>query len=289
MSSSSFLKVQSGFTLVEMMIASVLGIALMGAVVQLVIENNRDFQLQENIATMQENGRFSLMFLKRLIRQGGYSGKIGNWKGAIVFSGDNGSKDEGAEQKGDSVVVAFEAKVDGVQNKDCAGNLVVDGKVENRLYVSDNGKLAGNLVCKGNGEGSDEKPSTSISVVEGIDYFQVLYGIEQVDSNKPACHLGVVNQFLNATEVVKNKLQNRVVSVQVALLFASKNDLLPAVTSKNYSLLDKTFVANDKKNRKIFKEIVFMPNAMFNIAGSPISSHLCAMSKKVKSKKLERV
>lgn len=65
---------QAGLSLVELMIALVLGLLLSTGVVTIFISAKQDYQVQDAISQVQENGRFSLDFLAYDIRMAGFSG-----------------------------------------------------------------------------------------------------------------------------------------------------------------------------------------------------------------------
>jgi type IV pilus assembly protein PilW len=65
---------QRGFTLVELMIALVLGLLLMSGVAQVFSSSNRTYRVHEGLSRIQENGRFAMEFLKRDIRMADFWG-----------------------------------------------------------------------------------------------------------------------------------------------------------------------------------------------------------------------
>ncbi len=65
---------QRGFTIVEIMVAMLLGLILMAGVVSLMIGNKRSFNEQTEMSRLQENARFAIEFLTRDIRMAGYVG-----------------------------------------------------------------------------------------------------------------------------------------------------------------------------------------------------------------------
>ena len=67
---------QTGFTLTELMIAMVLGVILAGGVVNLFVVGQRSFRMDENVARMQDEGRFAINELARDVRMAGYIGEI---------------------------------------------------------------------------------------------------------------------------------------------------------------------------------------------------------------------
>ncbi|MCF6252212.1 MAG: PilW family protein [Methylococcaceae bacterium] len=69
---------QKGFTLIEIMIALLLGIFLTSGVIQIFLGSKQTYRMQENMSRIQENGRFAMYFLARDIRMSGYWGCVKN-------------------------------------------------------------------------------------------------------------------------------------------------------------------------------------------------------------------
>lgn len=65
---------QHGFTLIEMMIALLIGVFLLIGVVQIFSSAKQAYRLQENLSRLQENGRFAMDFITKDIRMVGYVG-----------------------------------------------------------------------------------------------------------------------------------------------------------------------------------------------------------------------
>jgi type IV pilus assembly protein PilW len=68
------MKQHSGFTLIELMVASLLSIMILGGVLTLMSSNKRTYTQQADQAELQENARFALQFITRGLRMGGYFG-----------------------------------------------------------------------------------------------------------------------------------------------------------------------------------------------------------------------
>jgi len=64
----------AGFTLVELMVAMILSLVLIGAVTQSFISSKQSYKMREQVALLTENGRFATEALQRDIRMAGYSG-----------------------------------------------------------------------------------------------------------------------------------------------------------------------------------------------------------------------
>jgi type IV pilus assembly protein PilW len=87
-----------GFTLVEIMVAVTIGLIILVAVAQIFATSRATYGLQEGLARVQENGRFSMEFLARDLRMAGYAGCL-NVNQALNTSADftasNGLKNSG--------------------------------------------------------------------------------------------------------------------------------------------------------------------------------------------------
>jgi type IV pilus assembly protein PilW len=67
-------KKQKGITLVELMIAMVIGLLLTAGILQLFVSNKQTYRVTENMSRLQENGRFAMHFLTSDIRMADYWG-----------------------------------------------------------------------------------------------------------------------------------------------------------------------------------------------------------------------
>ncbi len=65
---------QQGFSLIEVMIALVIGIVLLGGAINIFISNNSVYRLESELSRMQETGRFLIEVMSKEIRMAGYSG-----------------------------------------------------------------------------------------------------------------------------------------------------------------------------------------------------------------------
>lgn len=67
-------KQQSGLTLIELMIALVLGLLLVAGVIQIFVSNKHSYRVTEAHSRLQDNARFALEVLSKNVRSAGYSG-----------------------------------------------------------------------------------------------------------------------------------------------------------------------------------------------------------------------
>ncbi len=76
---------QRGFSMVELLIALVIGLFLIGGILQAFLSSNHTYLLNESLAKTQENGRFSLEFVSRDIRSAGYNARVEACAGSVNF------------------------------------------------------------------------------------------------------------------------------------------------------------------------------------------------------------
>lgn len=84
------LTMQSGLSLIELMIAMLISLLLIGGTIQIFISNKATYRLTEAQSRLQENARFAIMFLTRDIRMAGFipCGRTTNMANTINSSGD---------------------------------------------------------------------------------------------------------------------------------------------------------------------------------------------------------
>lgn len=73
-----------GLTLVELMVAITIGLIILAAVTRLFVSSRSTYNLEENLARVQESGRFAMEFLAQDIRMAGYAGCSANLSGSEV-------------------------------------------------------------------------------------------------------------------------------------------------------------------------------------------------------------
>ena len=65
---------QQGITLIELMIALVIGLLATGAMLKVYVDSSRLYRFNEGLARIQENGRFATEFIRRDARMAGFWG-----------------------------------------------------------------------------------------------------------------------------------------------------------------------------------------------------------------------
>ena len=168
-------RAQRGMTLVELMIALVLGLIVVTAVFNVYAGTSKSQRFTAGLQSLQENGRFGLSALRRGFRLAGFS------ENSYPHFEPFGPVAAGA---GDSTIV-----VRAERPFDCNGGdtsaLVVEPGVAVNTYAHANGAIT----CEGNA--STDGP---VTLVENVDVFRVLYG-EDTDAD------GVPNRFVARSDV----------------------------------------------------------------------------------------
>ena len=80
---------QSGFTLIEIMLALVIGLLLMVGILQIFISTKATYRVEDALARLQENGRFAINFIAKDLRMAGYKGCISRDSSTLVNSLNN--------------------------------------------------------------------------------------------------------------------------------------------------------------------------------------------------------
>ncbi len=217
------------------MIAMLLGLLLLGGSFQVFLATKNGQRLQNSMAEVQENGRYAIHYLRENILMAGFS----SLNPIAAFDPTTISDDDSNDQ----ITIRFQSSAD------CLGSPLLpaeNGIAINRLFVD---TATQSLRCDGNG--GDNEPA--LSMVEGIEAMQILYGVDDSDNN-------VANRYITATEVTNANAWDNIVSVRIALLARSLNTAGVA-ESRSYSLLDApTININDALIHRVFTTTIPIRN-----------------------------
>lgn len=240
---------QSGYTVVELLIAGTLGLVLLAGVGQLFVGSSQTFRMQRQLADVQDAGRFAIGFLRDEIERAGWRDDTNTPMDmafllapsvntpADMCPGNVCTLDGGADVS-DAFTVRYEA------DADCVGNAVASGIVENRFLVG--GADNRQLLCFGNG-GAVAQP-----LIDDVDAMQVLYGFDS-DGD------GVANSYFNFSTVPADQIGN-VVSVRVALLIAGEENRSIPKTPRTYQVGDRLYQFDDQTPRRVFSITAMVRN-----------------------------
>ena len=230
-------KNQKGFSLIEMMIALVIGLFLMGGVISVYLSSSQSSRVNTALRTMQENGRFALASLKNSIQMAGY---IDSYDPAVLV-------DPFPTADNDELTIRTQSDFDCTGTSTLALAAPNTGFAENKIELS-----AGELICTGNAAGAGS-PQT---LIDGVDQIRILYGLDDDDD-------GIADRYVRAQDVGAANWKENVSSVRIALLLNSINDLKPANETKSYELLDiNSGDITDRRLHRVFTTTILIRNRM---------------------------
>jgi type IV pilus assembly protein PilW len=267
------LRLQTGLSIVELLVALALGMLLLTGVTQVFLSTRQTISTTEAMARVQENGRFALEFISQSARVAGYQEPyLITTKPGIV--GSTGSSSCGTLCSRDSTASASERVTFILQpplikddpnatanRRDCAGNGVAEGVViANSYYIApaDANNPNPSLACVTFNTATPNDPSAPVRLVDGIETMQVLYGIGS--SSDPTS----VNRYVSAARVSSLNAWGRVTAVRIGLIANSLkpiggNEPLPS----QFVVLDESYapaVANDRLARQVFSTTIRFHN-----------------------------
>ncbi|UZE95602.1 PilW family protein [Alkalimarinus alittae] len=263
---------QTGFSLVELMIAMVLGLVLMAGVIQIFLGSKQTYSVVSAQSHTLENGRFGLFFISRSLRHAGYWGTIGVERKfpavaeftegtSITFGRNNDATNADIEDGTDEIFIRMTGAPDG-SIETCLGSSLLNNQLAvDHYYIRAVDPLSTenipSLYCSSRVYGftaethtlgalvsSDDQP-----LVNGIENMQILYGIGSANE---------VTQYVNSTGVTN---WEDVRAVKVALLSASNENTTGVTNTITYNLLDESVTApGDGRPRMVFQQSVSLRN-----------------------------
>lgn len=271
-----------GFSLVELMIAIVLGLILVAAVGAIYLGSSRSYRTQTSVSQVQEQGRFANLLIAPIVRQAGYlPNPLTQTDPSLIFKSSNNklavfgfnqsvaSTNIGSNYQGlasssvvantDVIAVAFEGKNDSspadIKLKTCLGRPVDASQVAvNIFYISsDNGvnslSCYDNITAEGDSTSSTTASTNAQPLVSGVTDMQILYG---VDSNSDS-NINTT-QYMTAAQVDAAGKWAYVASVQITLTVDSLEATEKGVTA--------TDVANGGRIRHTFNAVLNIRNRL---------------------------
>lgn len=219
------LRKQSGLTLVELLIALVLGLIIISAVVNTYVGSTQSARFSRGIAQIQENGRYGITTMLRGIRLAGYSPE-----------GDLEPFDI-ASSSPTSIVVRV------TDLYDCNGaSTVATGGIAINTYAHNADDMT--ITCTGS------VGATAMPVVEGVDAMRLLWGIDADDDDVPD------NYVVHSNDIDPNL----VVALRVALLVNSGGPIRSRKGEEKHVLFDEEIITDDKIARNVFSSTVMLRN-----------------------------
>lgn len=281
-----------GFTMLELMVATALGLLLSAAAIQLFLANQVSLNFQRGMNDVQANGRFIIDQITRDVRMAGLGSVTesgtNNGSAGLPFTVDqianlatiaptstalnrNGFATTGAVNglltDSDQLVVQYMALNAIV---DCEGNNVAAGRVMVARYFvrEDNGQST--LACDGGSHnGSADLQSygdNGAALLSGVDSFQVLYGVDDRIVSGTTNSQAQIARYLTAAQYMALAAPRpTILSVRLGLYMRSQeragNASPPAA---DITVLDTTIpvadVPTDGRLRRLFINTITLRN-----------------------------
>lgn len=220
---------QSGMSLIEMMIAMLLGLIVIAAVYNMYTGTMRSSRFTNGLQSMQENGRSGVAVLQKGFRLAGYS----------PATRVTGFELDPAQVDANTVVVRLN------QAFDCNGQSTAgSGGVAVNTYSHD--ENAEQIICRGN-----SSLATDMPIVDGVEQFRVLYGIDMDADDVPERYVPFGHADLTA---------ERIAALRFAMLVSSGTAIRSRPVAEQHVVLDATFDTYDRVARSVFSSTVKLRN-----------------------------
>jgi len=237
---------QHGMTLIEIMVALVISLFLLAGLLQMFIATRQSSRIQENLSRVQENGRFGIEYINRVVRQAGYRSRTTILNGEAFKQKFNVDRIEGTNNDGtnnsDKITVRFEGENTGQgEVRNCLNQLIVSPAISiDTLSIDANRNLQCQVVTPV-GAAAQAQP-----ILENMEDIQVLYG-EKKGSNLA---------YVSATNVQN---WDNVFSVRISLLLrTAENNLIE--TPQSYTINGVTTTPTDRRLRRMFTTTIALRN-----------------------------
>tara|TARA_R110001592_G_scaffold363300_1_gene683479 strand:- start:63991 stop:64791 length:801 start_codon:yes stop_codon:yes gene_type:complete len=252
---------QRGLSLIELMIAMVLGLLLIAGALQMMLTSQTIHQTTDTLSRIQENGRFALSFLTKSTRMGGYNssedeateGKV-FWDGVCDTSGP--CTNNGAGNASDQIGVLLDPSND----SDCIGNPVgEEDKVIVNVYSIDgspDNNQINSLYCQGFDPVTNLPYGAKQPLVDGVENMQVLYGVSD-----PAAS-NAITSYISADGVTD---WASIGAVRISLL-VNNGQVEGSGNSetRTFKLLDApTISATDRHERQVYTTTTAITNIIY--------------------------
>ncbi|PCI20615.1 MAG: hypothetical protein COB62_04440 [Piscirickettsiaceae bacterium] len=247
-------KKQSGLTLVELMVAMVIGLLLMAGVLQVFTANQQTYRVTENLSRVQENGRFAVDIINRFVRKAGFKGNTETSPAFKFLTGTHltyvFSADQVIAGTNTDVYIRYSGG-EGTGVTDCIGNPVAAGtEVTNRFYLDTTNK---ELECL-----STTNPIPQ-PLVDNIEDMQILYGMALSNGTghdlRADCYLPADTIVTAAVTNCTSGLNfNQVVSVRINLLLRTPEDNLTSTNAFQSYFFNDSLTPTTATDKRIYRE-----------------------------------
>ncbi|WP_268935008.1 PilW family protein [Spartinivicinus ruber] len=213
---------QKGFSIIELMIALLLGLLIIAGILQLFLGITQTYRQNDELARAQENGRIALTFIAKDLRMAGYWESEGADTDTAFFLFDCDSKLKKCDKdkfglKPGQLSIAYQPP-DGM---DCAGrssDITRGDLIVNAYYVAQDpsNNNESSLFCRSYNLTTDTELTPGQVLISGIESLTAQYAIAKSSS-------GTTEKYLSDAEVQKVDERN-VKAVKVTVEASSANN-----------------------------------------------------------------
>jgi len=219
---------QKGLTLIEIMIALVLGLILVSALINIYIGSTRSSSFTRGLQSVQENGRHGISVLQRDIRLAGFTNSA--VENMTPFDIENADEN--------TIIVRKREEFD------CNGQPTTDNDgvaINTYRWIEADQEI----VCRGG-----SSLASDMALVENVEGFRVLYGVD-ADGDFSA------ERYVSFDGSLNPDLIN---SVRIGLLIGSGDPIRTRSRSETFALLDQEYSTNDRIARQVFTTTLMLRN-----------------------------
>ncbi|MEW8028707.1 MAG: PilW family protein, partial [Candidatus Thiodiazotropha sp.] len=224
---------QAGFSIISLMIASSIGIFLIGGAGKIYLDSKNAFNARSAIATASEGARFAVQDFRRYLVMAGRGVREQNDNADVYNAVDDNNLRTFPAVDPDNTVAATSTGIIDIDSNNSSAVAVrytegpspcgQDGTINTthtvRFYRNDQFEL----VCQDIetvGGVLDTANAFEREMVSGVITMRALYGVD-TDAD------GVANQYLTATEVTNANRWVNVVTIRIGLVTSSDTEELP--------------------------------------------------------------
>lgn len=222
---------ESGLTLIELMVAMTIGLFLVAVIGNLFVGAKQTYRTQDNLARLQENGRFALELLGRNIRDAGYTNisfaPPASKYAAPTATSFSGTAITGSNGSPDTITVSYDAATD------CLNAAAPGGRAVNAFSIN----AGKQLICLGNGS------ATSQVILDDVEDMQIFYGEDTDGDQNP-------NRYVVAG--TGGLVMGNVTAVRLCVLVRSSEDKLANKEQTYTDCSGSSVTAADKRIRRTF-------------------------------------
>ncbi|MBO9469245.1 PilW family protein [Endozoicomonas sp. G2_2] len=252
---------ERGFSLVELMVAMVVGLLLLAGVLQILLANREAFDAQRGRGHLQENARLASFMLENVVAHAGFRTDLtgdleqvfraNDTLGADFRPGAVVSSQSNTQGQSDTLYIRFQGE-GSVHN--CRGASIGSPGSPETTYVSLFVEQSRTLMCR---YVTDDKNPSTAQLVEGVDRFEVRYGLDTDDDNSADRYVS----DLTAAQAAQ------VVSVRIQLLLRTldEENLLPVAQQPDYVFSDGSDTGDmpaDRAGRLFLDQTIALRNTL---------------------------